>query len=727
MVAVGSEGVTYIQTRTRLNNPKLSKTPWTMQHKHIINRIALVVHPDEGFVVASSGGEDRVIHIQTKTRLNDSLLSRTPWLIQNNDFVWCIALISHPEEGFVVASGGHDCVTRIQTQTRLNDPMLSNIPWEIQHEGSVTCVALITHPDEGFVVASGGWGTTCIQTRTRLNDPQLSKTPWKIQHKKGRAECVALISHPEEGFVVASGGCGATLIQTQTRLNDPLLSNIPWEIQCDGVTRGIALISHPEDGFVVASGGGGATCIQTRTRLTDPVLSQTPWKIQHKIRRWSSCVALIAHQNEGFVVASWEGDDVIHIQTQMRLNDPLLSNMPWEIQQRGADCVALIAHPEEGFVVALRRSNGVAIHTQMRLKDLPPSKTLWKIQHEGKSSCVALIAHPDEGFVVASLGVGGEGRDVHIQTQMRLSDPLLRNMPWMMKHKSNVECITLITHPEEGFVIASGGREGVTYIQTRTRLNDLQLSKTPWVMQQQHDFRVNSVALIAHPNEGFVVASGGRGGVTQIQTRTRLNDPELSNTPWMIQHEKGVECVALIAHPNEGFVVASGGRDNVVRIQTQTRLNDPLLSNTPWETQHQPKGRNNPVEIIFLMLDHIENFVVFSFIDQPLNHQSLYVASYSHLIKGYKPFREKIPIKGVVKKIDQIVFNNDKKIMLFINREGMFHFKERGYLKFTQKIPNYMAHAHFFHEGKLRFYIARRVPTGVVIFEYEVQNLPKEN
>ncbi len=246
-------------------------------------------------------------------------------------------------------------------------------------------------------------------------------------------------------------------------------------------------------------------------------------------------------------------------------------------------------------------------------------------------------------------------------------------------------------------------------------------------MQQQHDFRVNSVALIAHPNEGFVVASGGRGGVTQIQTRTRLNDPELSNTPWMIQHEKGVECVALIAHPNEGFVVASGGRDNVVRIQTQTRLNDPLLSNTPWETQHQPKGRNNPVEIIFLMLDHIENFVVFSFIDQPLNHQSLYVASYSHLIKGYKPFREKIPIKGVVKKIDQIVFNNDKKIMLFINREGMFHFKERGYLKFTQKIPNYMAHAHFFHEGKLRFYIARRVPTGVVIFEYEVQNLPKEN
>ena len=259
-------------------------------------------------------------------------------------------------------------------------------------------------------------------------------------------------------------------------------------------------------------------------------------------------------------------------------------------------------------------------------------------------------------------------------------------MPWMMKHKSNVECITLITHPEEGFVIASGGREGVTYIQTRTRLNDLQLSKTPWVMQQQHDFRVNSVALIAHPNEGFVVASGG----------------------W----------------------------DNVVRIQTQTRLNDPLRSNTPWETQHQPKGRNSPIDFIFLTLDHIENFVVFSLLNfvvlstatnQPLDHQTLYVASYSHLIKGYKPFRKKIPIKGVVKKIDQIVFNDDKKVMLFINREGMFHFKEGGYLKFTQKIPNYMAHDHFFHEGKLRFYIARRVPTGVVIFEYEVQNLPKEN
>ena len=84
--------------------------------------------------------------------------------------------------------------------------------------------------------------------------------------------------------------------------------------------NGIALISHPEDGFVVASGGGGATCIQTRTRLTDPMLSQTPWKIQHKIRRWSSCVALISHPNEGFVIE-------LPVATESRLSVNLIDQL----------------------------------------------------------------------------------------------------------------------------------------------------------------------------------------------------------------------------------------------------------------------------------------------------------------------------------------------------------------------------------------------------------------
>ena len=235
------------------------------------------------------------------------------------------------------------------------------------------------------------------------------------------------------------------------------------------------------------------------------------------------------------------------------------------------------------------------------------------------------------------------------------------------------------------------------------------------------------VCFIYVPVYVFVGSSGGCDGVTRIQTRTRLNDPQQNKTPWPIKHKGWIQCVTLMAHPEEGFVVASGGSDGVTRIETITFFNGEQLSRTPWKIQDQGIFSMSSVNNIFFRTTHASLNVI-----SLLSGRALRITNSMGLTKN---FHMEIKLKNDTKQFDQICVENAVKLMLIIGETNCFHFissldivyNPLSALIFSQKIPNYMAHAHFFHEGKLRFYIARRVPTGVAVSEYEVQNLPKEN
>lgn len=237
---------------------------------------------------------------------------------------------------------------------------------------------------------------------------------------------------------------------------------------------------------------------------------------------------------------------------------------------------------------------------------------------------------------------------------------------------------SLLFLSDNDFLVVFSGKDGKIYFEKKSDISEIRWIPSAKLLGSDRSIWIKSLAVLSTELYG-IIFSAGIDRKTYVFTNINIEDKCPVRNGILIhdcQHSN-IEDVSLLESKFHGFIIASAGRCGEIFIQTMERLHEsPLVP--LWIIKHSLEIKSlslinsiNENEFFIVLIDELDRLNVYN------------------------------------------SYNNQKSI----NKSPLF----------CIHVQNYMAHAHFFHEGKLRFYIASRVPTGVAVFEYEVQNLPKEN
>ena len=366
---------------------------------------------------------------------------------------------------------------------------------------------------EGFVIAATcNDDTTVIHTCTYLEGSLLKLQSLAIQEK-------CRIVRGTNGFIVCSFGVdGSIRVRTSTSLRSWPVANYKWIMQHESRVYRAALLHSDSDGFIIASGGEDGTKVQTRARLEDPLLKNHPWKMSNiDDTPFYYDVALLNSTMDGFVVASLDNYGV-KIQTRRRFEDSLLESITGDIRLSTSHDyyhIALMHHENDGFSVAIERSKEKSA-TQTHVYHLLPAGQV-KNKYFSILSTKAKVFRCFQSLSNALFRNGFSGL-------------LYKNNNVKQQHNysSSLEVDEPLAYYVDDFLLSSHYEEYRHTIKTTPE-------NTSCVIE--HNATSRDISALRSDTDGYIVASAGPDGSTQINKLKRLESSILKNGLFSIQHK----------------------------------------------------------------------------------------------------------------------------------------------------------------------------------------------